>query len=260
MSIDPCGKRLLRELSLFRSHSFSCELVVVVVLCMTALEVWECLRSSSMKCFFQAAWGKAWRLVALFLWIWHSSPPNPCFRRRLWAGAANSILLFMLEIDSRAFECRCFFFCMLTELEPVGMWARIVHSIPPLLGFSYQLHSRLNWSFNRSLCLRTFSSNPVAMCCINSSMANLEDQSSPPSLVILMPIRRLGRAWFLKCISTSFWGPFSLVSTGQTPALQRSALARRGGKEGLMEFWIRLTSFSPWGYACLCSRIPEIML
>jgi hypothetical protein len=39
MPIDPCGKRLLRELSLFRSHSSSCELVVVVVLCMTALEV-----------------------------------------------------------------------------------------------------------------------------------------------------------------------------------------------------------------------------
>jgi hypothetical protein len=52
----------------------------------------------------------------------------------------------------------------------------------------------LNWSFNKSLCLRTFSSNPIAMCWINSSMAGLEDQSSPPSPMIMMPIGRLGRA------------------------------------------------------------------
>jgi hypothetical protein len=32
----------------------------------------------------------------------------------------------------------------------------------------------------------------------------------------------------MECISTSFWGPFPLVSTGQTHALQKSALARRG--------------------------------
>jgi hypothetical protein len=39
MSIDPCGRRLLQELSLFCSHLSSCELVVVMVLCMTAFEV-----------------------------------------------------------------------------------------------------------------------------------------------------------------------------------------------------------------------------
>jgi hypothetical protein len=58
-------------------------------------------------------------------------------------------------------------------------------------------------------------------------MAGLEDQSSLPSPVILMPIGRLEKVWFLECISTSFWGSFSLVSTGQTRALQRSALIGR---------------------------------
>jgi hypothetical protein len=43
-----------------------------------------------------------------------------------------------------------------------------------------------------------------------------------------MAIGKLGRAWLLECISTSFWGPFSLVSTGHTRALQRSALVGRG--------------------------------
>ncbi len=37
-------------------------------------------------------------------------------------------------------------------------------------------------------------SSPVVMCWINFSMASLEDQSSPPSPVIMMPIGRLGRA------------------------------------------------------------------
>ncbi len=59
-------------------------------------------------------------------------------------------------------------------------------------------------------------------------MAGLEDQSSLLSPVILMPIGRLGRAWFLECINTSFWEPFSLVSTSHTLALQRSTLVGRG--------------------------------
>jgi hypothetical protein len=62
-------------------------------------------------------------------------------------------------------------------------------------------------------------------------MAGLEDQSNPcpiPSPVILMPIGRLGKAWFLESISTSFSGPLSLVSTGQTRVLQRSALVGKG--------------------------------
>ncbi len=32
----------------------------------------------------------------------------------------------------------------------------------------------------------------------------------------------------MECISTSFWGPFSLVSTGQTQALQISTLVGGG--------------------------------
>ncbi len=127
---------------------------------------------------------------------------------------------------------------MLKGLQLVGMWARMVHSIPPLLGSSYQLHSKLSWSFNRSFCLMMFSSSPIVMCWISSSMVGLEDQSSPPSPVILMPIGRRVRAWFLECISTSFWGPFSLVSTGQTWALQKSALAGRGiTKEVKKDWW-----------------------
>ncbi len=34
----------------------------------------------------------------------------------------------------------------------------------------------------------------IAMCWISYSMVSLEDQSSPPSPMILMPIGRLGRA------------------------------------------------------------------
>ncbi len=202
---------------------------------MTALGVWECPKSSSMKHFFRATWGEAWWLAALFLWTWCSSPPTPtpCFKRRLWAGAANFISLFMLKIDSRVFQCRCFLL-----LEPMGMWAKMVHSIPPLLGSSCLFHSRLSWSFNKSLCLRTFSSSSIAMCWISSSMVGLEDQSSPPSPVILMPIGRLGMAWFLECISTSFWGPFFLMSIGQTRVLQKSALVGRGiPKEVKKDWW-----------------------
>jgi hypothetical protein len=66
VSINPCGRRLLRELFSFRSHSSSYELVVMGVLCMTMLEVWERPRSSGMKRFFRAAWGEAWQLAALF--------------------------------------------------------------------------------------------------------------------------------------------------------------------------------------------------
>ncbi len=64
----------------------------------------------------------------------------------------------------------------------------------PMFSSSCQLHSKLSWSFNKSLCLRMFSSSLVAMCWISSSMAGLEDQSSPPSFMILMPIGRLERA------------------------------------------------------------------
>jgi hypothetical protein len=71
------------------------------------------------------------------LWTWRSSFPIPCFRKRLWAGVVNFISLFMFKIDSIIFQCKCFLFCMLTRLEPVGMWARMVHSVPPLLGSSY---------------------------------------------------------------------------------------------------------------------------
>jgi hypothetical protein len=144
VSIDPCGRRLLRELSSFRSHSSSCELVIVVVLCMTTLGVWEHPRSGDMKSFFRAAWGKVWQMSTLLLWTWCSSPPTPYFKRRLWTRATNFILLFMFEIDSRAFKCKCFLFCMLMRLELVGMWARMVHLIPPLLDSSCQLHSKQN--------------------------------------------------------------------------------------------------------------------
>jgi hypothetical protein len=42
----------------------------------------------------------------------------------------------------------------------------------------------------------------------------LKDQSSSTFPVILIPIGRLGSAWFLEWISTSFWEFFSLVRTG----------------------------------------------
>jgi hypothetical protein len=69
-------------------------------------------------------------------------------------------------------------------------------------------------------------------------MGNLEDQSSPSSLVILMLIGRLGRVWFLECTSTSFCKPFSLVNTSQTRAFQRSTLVGKGiTKEVKKDWW-----------------------
>lgn len=52
MLIDPCGRRLLRELSSVQSLSRSCELGAV--LCVATFGVWECSKSSGVKRFFLA--------------------------------------------------------------------------------------------------------------------------------------------------------------------------------------------------------------
>ncbi len=167
-----------------------------------------------MKCFFLVAWGEALMLAILLLWACQSSPTTPNFSKRLCARVMNSTSLFMAVIDSRVFQCRCILFCILIALVWVGMWARIVHSMPPLLGSSRQLHSRLMRSFNGSLYLKTLSSSSVSTRWISSSKVGLKDQSSSTFPVILIPIGRLGSAWFLEWISTSFWEFFSLVRTG----------------------------------------------
>ncbi len=88
-------------------------------------------------------------------------------------------------------------------------------------------------------------------------MVELEDPSSPPSHVILMPIVRFGKAWFLECINTSFWGPFSFVSTGQNWGLQKSTLARKGiPKEVKKDWW---SSKYVWPFFSLGAMLARVV-
>jgi len=117
---------------------------------------------------------------------------------------------------------------MLRALAPVSMWARILHSTPPLLVTFCQLHSNWGWSLSVNLYLRIFSSSSTSRRYIRSTLAELCDHSASARPVILMLNGRLGWAWFLECISVSFREFFSLTKTGHTLALRGS---RFGGIE-----------------------------
>jgi len=52
-------------------------------------------------------------------------------RSKLCAATVPPVSLFMAEMVPTSFQWRCHLFCTLSALEPVRMWARMVHSIPP---------------------------------------------------------------------------------------------------------------------------------
>jgi len=84
-------------------------------------------------------------------------------------ATAPPMSLFMAEMVSISFQCKCRLFCTLSALDPVRMWARMVHSIPPLPDSACQLHSRWRLPFTAILYLRTFSSSSVSKRSTKSS-------------------------------------------------------------------------------------------
>ncbi len=145
------------------------------VLKVVAFRGWQRPKSSLVKHFFLAAWGEAWMLTILLLCVYRSSPWAPVFSRRLCVETINSTSLFMAVIDSNLFQCIRLLFWMLIALDPAFMRARMVHSMPPLLNSSHQLHSRLKRSFNGSLYLSTLSFSPVSTRWMRSFKAGLSD-------------------------------------------------------------------------------------
>ncbi len=131
----------------------------------------------------------------------------------------------------------------------------MVHSIPPLLSSSCQVHSSWGRSVMLSLNLRIFSSSSSSMRWMRSAQAELGDHSSfvaSAGPVILMLNGRLGRAWFLECTNVSFWEFFSLTRTGQILVLKGSLFSgarmpREVKKEGCTSECIR--PFFPPGMA-----------
>ncbi|KAH9556310.1 hypothetical protein CY35_07G019600 [Sphagnum magellanicum] len=178
--------------------------------------------SGFVKRFLRAACGEACMLAARFLDSRRDEFIKSAFIRRLCAGAANFVSLFIPSMSSIAFQCRCFLFWMLRALEPVSMCARIVHSTPPLFRTSYQLHSSLGRSLREGLYLRIFSSSSISSLWVKSAQADSQDHSALVGPVILMLAGRLGFAWLFECTTISFLAFFSLARTGQTRALNGS--------------------------------------
>lgn len=71
--------------------------------------------------------------------------------------------LFNPTSEPGSLQWRCLLFCTLIPLVPVLMWARIVHSRPPLVWSSCQLHSKERRSLMLRLYLRTLSSSLDSM-------------------------------------------------------------------------------------------------
>ncbi len=159
---------------------------------------------------------------AWFLDSWRVKLSISAFISRLCVGAMNSTSLFIPGMSSSTFQCKCRLFWMLRALAPVSMWARIVHSTPPLLFTSCQLYSNLGRSLSVSLYLRTFSSNSISSCCIRFAQVESWGHSTSTEPIILMLIGRLGRVWLLECTNISFREFFSLAKTGHILALRGS--------------------------------------
>ncbi len=120
------------------------------------------LNSNFTNLFFLIACGEA-RVLAIFcLWTRCSVLEGFLLTNRLCAATAPPASLFMAEMLPISFQCRCRLFCTLSALDPVLMWAKMVHSIPPLLGSACQLHSRWRLPFTVILYLRTFSSSSAS--------------------------------------------------------------------------------------------------
>ncbi len=125
--------------------------------------------SSFTNLFFLATYGEA-RMLAIFCLCTRCSVlEGSLLRSRLCAATALPVSLFMAEMVPISFQCRCRLFCTLSALDPVRMWARMVHSIPPLLGSACQLHSRWRLPFIAILYLRTFSSSSASKWSTKSS-------------------------------------------------------------------------------------------
>jgi hypothetical protein len=143
--------------------------------------------------FFLAAWGEAWMLAEWFLFSWRAKFSASVFIRRLCVGAENSTSLFIPSVLSRAFQCKWRLFWMLRALDPLSIWARIMHSDPPLVVSSCQLNSSWGRSLSVNLYLRTFSSRSTSRRWMRSAHAELWDHSASTGPVILMLSGRLGR-------------------------------------------------------------------
>ncbi len=132
-------------------------------------------------------------LVEQFLLSWCSEIVASVFINRLWAGAENSISLLIPCVLSRTFQCRWCLFWMFRALDPESMWAKMVHSVPPLLDSFCQLHSSWGWSLSVSLYLKTFSSNSTSNRWVRSAHAESWVHMTSIDPVILMLSERLGR-------------------------------------------------------------------
>jgi len=180
--------------------------------------------------------------VERFLLSCHAELSTSVFINRLCAGAKNSTSLLNPSVLSRAFQCKWCLFWMLKALFVVSMCARMVHSVPPLLASSCQLHSNLGQSLSISLYLRAYSSSSTSRRWMRSVHADSWDHSASTDLVILMLSGRLGRAWFLEWTKVSFWEFFSLTNTGHILALKSSqfdglGILREVKKDGCTSEW-----------------------
>ncbi len=125
--------------------------------------------SSFTNLFFLAACGEA-RMLAIFCLCTRCSVlEGSLLRSRLCAATAPPVSLFMAKMVPISFQCRCRLFFTLSALDPVCMWARMVHSIPPLPGSACQLHSRWRLPFTAILYMRTFSSSSTSKRSTKSS-------------------------------------------------------------------------------------------
>ncbi len=152
------------------------------------------LISSLTKKFFVAACNEAWMLVERFWFPRRIEFSGTVFISKSCAGAANSASLFMPCASSSTFQCRWRLFCMLKALEPVSMWASIVHSKPPLPTTSCQAHSSWGRSEIDSLNLKTFFSSSTSKRCMRSAHTEFGVHSISTDSVNLMLSGRLDRA------------------------------------------------------------------
>ncbi len=171
---------------------------------------------------FLAPYGEARMLAILCLYVWWSMREGPFLRSKSCASAANSASLFMTVMESVSFQCRWRLFCTLIALVPVCIWAKMVHSIPPLPGSTCQLHSRWRHSLTASLYLRIFSSSSASKCKTRSAWAEAWVHLSSGGLATLMLIGRSEGPWFLAWIKIYFRSFLSRDKMGQTLALQKS--------------------------------------
>ncbi len=147
---------------------------------------------------------------------------RPVFSSRPCAGPANAMSLFMPDMDSRVLQWRFLLFWALIPLCPVLICARIVHSQPPFVWSSCQLHLNVSHPLRLKLNLRIFSSSSDSTSLVSSSRADIGVHSSSEALVHLMCSGRFGRSLFLTQTRISLCSSLSRDKTGQIFALANS--------------------------------------